>query len=197
MATKEVAPRALADSISVFLQHGSILKNFKFPRLYMPNIAIAGYKPEYYADIGRKIACGDIKVFLGEGMIQGGLAMYNFDENSLTLTKATGPLKTPKQWSTIVHEATHMIQDMKKWRMTKIEMEADAHFSEALFLCYKGIRLSNGYMPSFDIAARAFSSGDMKSFKKECLSMIAEVGNKYSGVLGYDDMLYKKKLDGN
>ncbi len=195
MSANKSAPQASIKSISYFLQHGSILSNFKFPRLFMPGIA--GYDPEDYAEIGRKISRGDIKVVLADGAIAGAKAYYESSANCLNLTKATESLNTPEHWSTIVHEATHMIQDMHKWRITLVEMEADAHFAQALFLYYKGSSLSTGYMPSFDLAAKAFASGDKKAFKSKCPTMIAEAGQKYHGKIGYEDLYTKTKLDGN
>ncbi len=182
-------------SIAGFLQKGQILKNFKFPRLHLP--LAAGYKPELYAEIGRKIYRGDIKVVLAEGNIDGAKAFYDLKQNRLNLTNATKALNTPAHWSTVVHEATHMIQDMKKWRMTLAEMEADAHFAQALFLYYKGSSLSTGYMPSFDQAAKAFASDNKREFRRKCSSMLREVGQKYNGKSGYEDLFIKQRLDGN
>ncbi len=194
MSKPQAAPKESINYIAFFLQHGSILENFKFPRLNMPSMA--GYDPEDYAEIGRKIDSGKIPVVLAEGAVDGAKAFYELGPNCLNLTKATAPLNTPEHWSTIVHEATHMIQDMKKWRITLAEMEADAHFAQALFLHYKGMSLSTGYMPSFESAARAFASGEKKEFKKKCPTMIAEAGMKYDGKKGYEDLYVKRKLDG-
>ncbi len=198
MSTAQCAPQKSVDAIVHFLRNGSILKNFTFPRLHLPNIH--GYDPGDYRDIGDKLAAGDIDVVLAEGSIAGAKAFYKTSgqgANTLNLTPLTSPLNKPEHWSTIVHEATHMIQDMKKWRVSLAEMEADAHFAQALFLHYKGASLGTGYMPSFDAAARAFAAGDKKLFKSKCPLMLAEVGNKYDGKAGYDDLFIKKRLDGN
>jgi hypothetical protein len=194
MSKSQAALQESINYISYFLQHGSILQNFKFPRLHMPSVA--GYNPEHYAEIGRKIDSGKIPVLLAESAVDGAKAFYELGSNCLNLTKATAPLNTPEHWGTIVHEATHMIQDMKKWRISLAEMEADAHFAQALFLYYKGVSFSSGYMPSFESAAKAFASGDKKEFKKKCPTMIAEAGMKYFGKKGYEDPYVKNKMDG-
>ena len=170
------------------------MKKFDFPRLHLPNWP--GYKPKYYEQIGQKIASGKIGVFVAEGSIPGAKAFYNVDSNCLYLTSATKNLNTPEHWSTIAHEATHMIQDMKKWRMTMQEMEADAHFAQALFLYYKNSFLSGGTMQSFNIAAKYFAEGKKGDFKKQCQSMIAEAGAKYHGKKGYDNLYIKKRQNG-
>lgn len=188
------APAKSIERIATFLQTGPILQNFNFPRLYLPNVA--GYKPHHYAEIGALIADGTIPVVLSGGAIAGAAAFYELGANRLNLTPATSPLNTPEHWATIVHEATHAIQDKKRWRMTLAEMEADAHFAQALFLHYKGSAFSTGYMPSFAPAAAEFASGDVRAFKKRATTMIFEVGSKYDGKTGYEDLHIKFRNDG-
>jgi hypothetical protein len=194
MSTATPAPAKSIQQIAHFLQTGPILQNFIFPRMYLPNVA--AYKPRDYAEIGALIAKGSIPVVLNEGTIAGAAAFYQLKANRLNLTKATAPLNTPEHWATIVHEATHAIQDKKKWRMTLAEMEADAHFAQALFLHYKGSHLNSGYMPSFALAAKDFANGDMRDFKKRTGAMIAEAGSKYNGKPGYDKLFIKSRNDG-
>ena len=38
-----------------------------------------------------------------------------------------------RYWSVIVHEITHMIQDYKRMKVTRRDMELDAHFAQALY----------------------------------------------------------------
>lgn len=194
MSTASAAPAKSIQQIAHFLRTGSILQNFSFPRLFLPNLP--GYKPRDYAEIGALIAQRTIPVVLNEGAIKGAAAFYQLGANCLNLTAATAPLNMPEHWATIVHEATHAIQDLKKWRMTLAEMEADAHFAQALFLHYKGSYLSSGYMPSFTLAAKDFANGDTKEFKKRANAMIAEAGSKYNGKQGYDKLYIKFRNDG-
>lgn len=194
MSSSTALPQEKITQIANFLQHDGTLKKFKFPRLHLPNVV--GYKPKHYEEIGQKIANKKIGVFFAEGNIPGAKAFYNVKSNCLYLTSATKALNTPEHWSTIAHEATHMIQDLKKWRMTMQEMEADAHFAQALFLHYKKSFLSGGTMQSFNTAAKHYANGDKGDFKKKCQSMIAEAGAKYHGKSGYDDMYIKKRQDG-
>lgn len=195
MAATQTAPKKSIDYISTFLQTGGILKKFTFPRIHLPNIA--GYKPEYYADIGRRIAKGEIEVVLAQGSIEGAKAFYEIDGTPrLNLTEATRDLNTPEHWSTIVHEATHMIQDMKRWRMTLQEMEADAHFAQALFLYYKNVKSSSSYMFEFERAAKAFAENELKEFRSRCAKMKAAISNKYDGENGYEDLYEKRRMNG-
>jgi hypothetical protein len=194
MSAATPAPAESIQWIAYFLQNGPILQNFNFPRLYLPNLP--GYKPRDYAEVGALIADGTIPVLLSEGKIEGALAFYELGANRLNLTPATAPLNRPEHWSTIVHEATHVIQDKKKWRMTQAEMEADAHFAQALFLHYKGSQLGTGYMKSFDEAASYFANGEMREFKKRATTMIFEAGVKYDGKKGYDNLFIKTRNDG-
>jgi len=194
MSTINPAPAKSIQQIAHFLQTGCILQNFNFPRLYLPNVG--GYKPRDYAEIGSLIAQGAIPVVLNEGSIAGAAAFYQLKANRLNLTAATAPLNTPQHWATIVHEATHAIQDKKKWRMTLAEMEADAHFAQALFLHYKGSQLNTWYMPNFSLAANDFANGNTRDFKKRTSTMIAEAGTKYNGKPGYDKLFIKSRNDG-
>lgn len=194
MSSTTPAPSKSIQQIAHFLQSGSILQKFSFPRLCLPNIG--GYKPRDYAEIGALIAQGEIPVVLSEGAIAGAAAFYQLKANCLNLTAATAPLNLPEHWGTIVHEATHAIQDKKKWRMTLAEMEADAHFAQALFLHYKGSSLSSGYMPSFAMAAKDFANGDIRDFKKRASAMISEAGTKYYGKPGYENLYVKSRNDG-
>ncbi len=194
MSTGTLAPTKSIQQIAHFLQTGPILQNFNFPRLFLPNVA--GYKPRDYAEIGAMIAKGTIPVVLNEGAIEGAAAFYQLQANRLNLTAATAPLNKPEHWATIVHEATHAIQDKRKWKMTLAEMEADAHFAQALFLHYKGSQLSSGYMQSFALAAKDFANGNMREFKKRANAMIADVGVKYKDKKGYDNLFIKTRNDG-
>ncbi|MBA2115187.1 hypothetical protein [Bremerella alba] len=194
MSSSTALPQGKITQIANFLQHDSILKKFKFPRVHLPNVV--GYKHKHYEEIGQKIASKKIRVYVAEGKIPGAKAFYNLKSNCLYLTPATEGLSTPQQWSTIAHEATHMIQDLKKWRMTLQEMEADAHFAQALFLHYKNSFLEGGAMQSFNTAAKHFANGDKRDFKKKCHSMLAEAGSKYHGREGYEDMYIKERRDG-
>lgn len=189
------APDHTVKCIANFLQTGGYLQNFKFPRIKYPNWP--GYNPELYAEIGRRIGSGRIPIFLREGNIEGAKAFYNLTGNELNLTSATKPLNRPSHWGTIVHEATHMIQDMKNWRMTKQEMEADAHFAQALFLHYKGTQLESGLLQAFNMAARHFANGDKKEYKKKFSLMLSQAGAKYHGKAGYDDLYINKRWGGN
>jgi hypothetical protein len=187
------APQKSIDNISYFLQHGGILKNFNFPRLSSPSINV--YKTQHYAKVGCMIASGKIEVVLGEAPFKGAKAFYEIKGRPrLTLTSATEALNTPAHWSTIAHEATHMIQDMKKWNISIHEMEADAHFAQALFLYYKGAPASGDEMREFVEAAKAFANHDKRKFKSKCDIMLKVAGEKYKAK--FENVAIREKRNG-
>jgi hypothetical protein len=194
MGDNKKAGKEIVDKIAKFLETGPILDHFEFPRLHFPNIA--GYKPEHYRRMGALIREGTLPVFIDEGAIPGATAFYQAQANRLNLTPDTAPLNTLEHWSTVVHEATHMIQDWKKWRITLSEMEADAHFAQALFMHYKGASFGGGLLLVFASAAKAFAAGDKKEFKKLIGEMYQRVNEKYQYKSGYENMFTKIKQDG-
>ena len=192
--TQHKASQEIVSMIADFLQTGPILNHFTFPRLHLPKIA--GYRPGDYRAMGALIRAGTVPVFIDEGAIKGATAFYQIDTNRLYLTESTAKLNTPEHWSTVVHEATHMIQDRKKWRVSLQEMEADAHFAQALFMHYKNASFGGGLLPVFATAAAAFASGNKKLFKNKIAEMNLRVSEKYHYTPGYEHMYTKTRLDG-
>jgi hypothetical protein len=192
--SKQKASQEIVKKIAYFLQTGPILDHFEFPRLHLPNLR--GYKPEYYRTIGGLIRAGTVPVYIDEGAIEGATGFYELGANRLNLTASTAKLNTPEHWSSVVHEATHMIQDWKKWRMSLAEMEADAHFAQALFMHYKGASFGGGLLYVFATAAKTFASGDKKGFKRKIGEMCLRVNEKYRDKKGYENMHKKTRQDG-
>lgn len=192
--TQKKASKEIVDKIAGFLETGPILNHFAFPRLHFPNIN--GYSPGDYRTMGALIRAGTVPVFIDEGAIKDATAFYQPKTNRLNLTKGTASLNTPEHWSTVVHEATHMIQDWKKWKISLREMEADAHFAQALFMHYKGASFGGGLLHVFASAAQAFASGNKKGFKNRIDEMNLRVSEKYRYKPGYENMFTKSRLDG-
>jgi hypothetical protein len=190
------ASKEIVSKIAGFLLSGPILDRFEFPRLHFPNLP--GYKPKYYREMGELIKAGTVPVSIDENAPKDALAYYEVEGGGhFYLTKQVAKLNTPKDWSAVVHETTHMIQDWKKWRITMSEVEADAHFAQALFMHFKGASLdSGGLLGVYDAAAKAFASGDKKEFKKLIGRMYLSVNEKYQDKPGYEDMHKKERQDG-
>jgi len=191
---KYEAGKDIVAVIAEFLMTGPILDHFEFPRLHYPNVA--GYKPEYYRKIGLLIKEGTVPVFVDEDAPKNAAAYYQPKANRLCLAAGTAKLGTAERWSTVVHEATHVIQDWKKWRVSLSEMEADAHFAQALFMHYKGAAFGGDFLTVYAAAARAYASGDKKEYKKLIGEMYLRVNEKYKDKEGYENMLKKTRADG-
>jgi LysM domain len=110
------------------------LRTLAFPRLHRPRMR--GYSGADYADVARRIHLDGIEVyetrkdsglgFFGKYDSHGGLNYFML-RPSVTAT----PLL---YMTTLIHEATHAIQDRNKWRMSELDDEVDTHFAEALYL---------------------------------------------------------------
>ncbi len=192
--SKHQASEEIVRKIADFLQNGPILNHFAFPRLHYPNVA--GYKPEHYRIMGGLIRAGTVPVLIDESAPEGAVAAYQPESNRLLLTKTTAKLNTPEHWGTMTHEATHMIQDWKKWKVSLKEMEVDAHFAQALFMHYKGASFGGALLAKFATAAKAYASGDKKTFKNLIPKLELAVHEKYQNKKGYENMLKREKRDG-
>jgi hypothetical protein len=180
--------------IAEFLMTGPILDHFEFPRLHYPNIP--GYKPEYYRKMGLLIKEGTVPVYVDEDAPKNAAAYYQQKGNRLYLAKETAKLGTAERWSTVVHETTHIIQDWKKWKLSLAEIEADAHFAQALFMHYKGAAFGGDFLTVYAAAAKAYASGDKKEYKKLIGEMYLRVNEKYKDKDGYENMQKKTRTDG-
>jgi hypothetical protein len=140
--TTRIAVRDATDGFSPKLKKllidDDLVRKLSFPRLHHPRMA--GYSGTEYLEIAKRIGRDKIEVYetrRNPGM--GGEAKYksygalNFFVVTPTLTDF------PKDYTpTIVHEATHAIQDKNKWRMSSLDNEVDAHFAEALYFLRSG-----------------------------------------------------------
>jgi hypothetical protein len=109
------------------------ISELNFPRLRMPLLKGLGYSSGDYQSIANYLLSKDIKVYetkkTEEVNFRGVYNSKNYFVFSPELTAS------PEIYiGTIVHEATHAIQDLKKWRESSRDREVDAHFATALFM---------------------------------------------------------------
>ena len=119
-----------APKIASFLQHSPTVGTLEFPSLSRLRRT---YHPSDYREAGRIIGGGKIEIYESG---KRGLAAYEIDKDS-SLTFGTR-ITSENRSAVIVHEVTHMIQDMRQMKMSILEMELDAYFAEALYHVRRG-----------------------------------------------------------
>lgn len=119
-----------APKISNFLKNNTIVSTLDFPSLSRMKRT---YHPCDYREAGRIIGEGKVEVYQSG---KSGLASYDVKGNS-SLTFGTS-IDDDNRNGVVVHEVTHMIQDMRQLKMSILEMELDAYFAEALYHVRRG-----------------------------------------------------------
>jgi hypothetical protein len=124
--TKEWAPK-----IAQFLRTDEILKKLRVRSLSRLTRTYDGWD---YRHAGGIIGRGKIEIyevagtaFVGRYSRDARHDHFEFDRDDLP----DGPLAMA---GVVVHEVTHMIQDFKRMKLSKIEWEMDAYFVEAVYL---------------------------------------------------------------
>lgn len=109
---------------------------FKFPRLNLHSFIEFGYKSEYYIKIADFILSRKINLWIIDKEEKVGfLGLYHNTNNFLFTAKV---IQSPwHHLDTIIHEATHAIQDWKRWKQSDLEREMDGHFAAAYFMVLK------------------------------------------------------------
>jgi hypothetical protein len=126
----------LATDIKELIKSDPFIPNLAFPRLRFAGLPGLGYKPSYYQEIAGMLGPGKIEIYetqehYGFNAKFCSVDRFNYFVLSPNVTKA---LKGNSK--TIVHEATHAVQDWQKWREASEDRELDAHFAEALYLVH-------------------------------------------------------------
>ena len=114
-----------APKIANFLQQNKIVSSLDFPSLAR---LIYAYHSCHYRRAGRIIGKGEIEVYHSSD--DGGAAYETAGESSFIIRNA---VNDTNRNGAIVHEVTHMIQDMRKLKLSEVEMELDAYFAQALY----------------------------------------------------------------
>lgn len=135
----EPASNEFRKSLASFLKADSAVKKMTFPRLRFPRLHRLGYFGEDYINIANKIESDAIKVYQTkqpQTEFNGTYCSYSSGDFFAFPLQAVNAISDYS--STIVHEATHAIQDLKEWKMSPLESEVDAHFAEAFYLVLSG-----------------------------------------------------------
>ena len=114
-----------APKIANFLQDNQVVSSLDFPSLAR---LIYAYHPCHYRSAGREI--GKLKIEIYHSDEDGGAAYETAAESSFTFGDA---VNDTNRNGAVVHEVTHMIQDMRKLKLSEVEMELDAYFAQALY----------------------------------------------------------------
>ena len=134
-----------------------------FPRLRFP--LCTGYSTKDYLEIARGLRNGEFDVYETRDVGHFNakfISFRNYNFFVVTHDVSIAPLLSEE---TLIHEATHAIQDLKQWRMSPLDMEVDAHFSAAIYATHKknGVTGEPGFvMDEFMNAAKNFD--DRKRF---------------------------------
>ena len=155
------------------------IANMNFPRLRMPLFRGLGYSAEDYRKIANFIYEKEIRVYEAkESEDLNFLGVYNTLNYFVFSPKLTGALDT--YIGTIVHEATHAIQDLKRWRESNADREVDAHFATALFMVLSDreqLLQASRYKDFIDLAK--IIKGDSDYYKKfEFRKKVRDLQNK-------------------
>ena len=120
-----------APKIANFLQKNKIVSTLEFPSL---SRLIYAYHPCHYREAGKIIAEGKIEIYRSN---KDGLAEYKITGDSAIVIG--NDVDDDNRNGVVVHEVTHMIQDMRRLRLSILEMELDAYFAEALYYVRRGM----------------------------------------------------------
>lgn len=197
----------IGPKISGFLTSDVHVATLKFPPLRRTNVANKRYLPSDYLAVGLNIGRKKVEVYETKVDYKWHASYFNSEQaDAILLTpKVTACLS--KFLDVIVHEATHMVQDYKRERISMLEQEVDAKFAQALYLLRSGRSLS-GLPVDLAISAEIFDEDpdylDSHNFRWKKLptiesALIAEyskvVKNK-NGTFDLKEFQRAQKLDG-
>lgn len=119
-------------AIAEIISDPSLTRKIKFK--FGPN----HYKPADYGYIAQLVRDDDIDVFTYRYDEDTGFSksygLYSSGEDDLFVADLRGSRTTIQRWSTIIHEATHAIQDKQNKSILVRTAEAGAHIAQAVML---------------------------------------------------------------
>lgn len=171
--------RLASDSIEKRVVN-TIVKGAKHINFTSPTDSSIRYTPNAYYDISRMISrWGSVEVW---EMFRSAYGSYTSRKDRLFYRKSNRP---PRQrQSTVIHEATHVIQDWQgyrtKWGVrTRIDYETDAHIAQTIFLLKTNGDLY-GRLPGCRDAAELIIYGDkLTARSREYQDARESVGTAY------------------
>ena len=135
---KPVLGRDITESFGPFVANklisGEKINEMNFPRLRMPRLKGMGYFYDDYKTIGNLITEKKIRIYEPKASEKINFnGVYQWKKNYFVFSPNL--IGSPETYlGTIIHEATHAIQDYRKWRENTRDREVDAHFAAALYM---------------------------------------------------------------
>lgn len=187
-----------APKIANFLQNSPTVQKLDFPSL---SRLICAYHPSLYQKAGRIIGEGKIETYRTN---QEGLAHYRIEGASALFLG--DDINDHNRSGVIVHEVTHLIQDMLKMKLSILEMELDAYFAEAVYYARRDMieefKKRKPMMIGFCMAKIAENFLDdkkylnTKEFRKNRGEAGKEITSEYYYRAGVTDVGTRRRLDG-
>lgn len=191
--TKLCAPK-----IANFLRNSPTVQTLDFPSL---SRLIYAYHPCLYREAGRIIGEGNIEIYRTN---EDGLAHYHLEGASALFLG--DDINDDNRSGVIVHEVTHMIQDMSKMKLSILEMELDAYFAEALYYARRNLieefKKKKPMMIGICMALIAENYLDDKkylttnAFRKNRGEVSKEIANEYYYRAGVTNVGKRRRNDG-
>jgi hypothetical protein len=128
--------------ISGFLTSDVHVASLKFPPLRRTNVGNKRYLPSDYLAVGLNIGRNKVEVYETREDYKWHAMYFNSSQADAILLTPKVTACLTKFLDVIVHEATHMVQDYKRERISMLEQEVDGKFAQALYLLRSGRSLS-------------------------------------------------------
>lgn len=184
--------------LAAFLQNDGIVKGLEFPSLNRVVWSKWRYRPTDYSEVASSIGPGKVEVYEDPTRDDPGYASSSKGDSFL-LPAGLGD-KLDANLDVLVHEATYMVQDYKRRRLSRLEAEMDAHFAQALYRVRSGKTFGPPALQliPFIVAAKEFADDASYMLSRAFRKLRDEMR---SGVIGvymykYDDLDVKTRLDG-
>ena len=154
--------------------------------------------PSDYSAVAASIGPGKVQVY--EDPTSDDPGYFNAPTGDFFLLPVGYTDKLEMNLDVLVHEATHMVQDDKRLRLSRLEAEMDAHFAQALYRVRSGKKFASSALQliPFEIAATEFADNPKYmlggAFRRLREEMRGGIIKAY--MHKHDDLGKKTRLDG-
>lgn len=201
MASLTDVTNSVGEQIKKFLQSDTVVQGLDFPCLSRRLKMNWAYTGQDYFEVAKLISPTKVGVYTspkvetaqyfnkGDGKTGDFFVLNPSVANSIS-----------QYWSVVVHEATHMIQDYKKMKVSRQEMEMEAHFAQGLYRVkakHKADKASSAALTAIQEHAAAYHN-DKRYLKVFGFDLIRQKMMKaiVGGYGSKPDFLERKQLDG-
>lgn len=191
----------LSYTIRKLLESDPAVKSLTFPCLSRTTNRQYEYRPSDYFTVAGLIRSGKVDIYETETVDAGayGNRTTGRKEDLFLFTQKVVD-NVESYLSVIVHEATHMIQDYKRLKVSRMEMELDAHFAQALYKLRTPHRVDNAKstaLAHFEHPAEQYDEDRdylrSHAFRKFRPTLEAAIRADYGH---HSDLTVRKQLDG-